>query len=293
MKRRSLSSLATVALVGLVTQPLQAHATDVEQASFKLVNGLGVLSVEAPRPVDLAARTLAAQYHAVITYEDPQYQDADDTVDRAASVRKDYGLYAPGKAPKALGPVGGTLSVNFSSSDLKSMLDQLNQAQTTAKVGGRFGVETTGAVYHIVPVQVRDSSGKWIKQQSILDKPISLDSRPRGSYELLSSICGAVAGANNRGVLLITASGPDTDQSPRYTLAASQESARSVLVRALAMMAPDVGQLTWSLYYDVGSGKYYMNFLRAPVVVSATTATPSHAPAASQPAVNGAAIPAH
>src|SRR5262249_8253137 len=104
----------------------------------------------------------------------------------------------------------------------------------------------------------------------------------------------AVAGVTRRRIEL-TGPGPDNDQAPQYVLSANQELARTVLVRTLNMMAPDTGQLTWLLYYDVGSGAYYLNFAKAPVAVTQprTNAVqplptvPAHTP------TNAADVPPH
>lgn len=249
------------------------HATDVEQATFHRVNGLGVLSVEAPRPMAKAVETLSAQYGDVITYEDPKYAFAADSEDRASRFRRDYQQYPPGKAPTMVGPVGGTISVSFTANDTASILQQLVRTQVDTGTGGRFRIEKTGTVFHVVPSEVRDRTGAWVAQKSALDVPISLPAESRSANELLATICGAIADANNRGFRLANGPGPIDDDPPRYVVGAKQESARNVLVRAMKAMAPDTGVLTWLLYYDVETGVYYMNFVPSPSVAANSSST--------------------
>jgi len=265
MKPKSLLSGLFRALGLSIILCRQTMSTNIETASFTTKQGGEVLSVEAPRPLDLGARTLANQYHLLITYEDPRYSYSADIVDRAPIVRTDYRTFPPGKAPTLFGPIGGNLSVSFTSTDASTMLQQLIQAQNASPTGGRFQIETTGSMYHLVPTQVRDANGNWDNQQSILDIPISIVRVSRTANELLSSICEAVAQINLTTINIATAAPRQTDEPPRYSFSANSEPARNVLIRALTTIAPDQGQLTWALYYDVQSRQYFMNFLPAPV----------------------------
>lgn len=293
--RMSIPKGRTLRLVSLLASSLifdVSHATDVEQGTFTLSNGLGILSVEAPRPMAKAAEILSAQYASTITYEDPRYRFGPDITDRASKFRKDYQQFPPGKAPKLLGPLGGTLSVSFSSKNLASMLQQLVGAQTQVGNGGHFQVEQTGTFFHIVPYEVRDQNGSWIAQKTLLDAPISLPTQSRGAHAVLVVICEEVANANNQGILLATDPGPDTDDSPQYTLGATQEAGRSVLVRALTAMAAQTGPLTWQLYYEVETGHYFMNFVKVPAVTATASTSSSQGTGAPQTqGANGAAVP--
>src|SRR5688572_14466348 len=231
-----IQSTQGAALLAAIAVASGALATNQDSATLDANGGRTTLSVESPRPVAKAVQTLIARYEQAITYEDPRFAFEDDLEDVTARVRKDLHLYAPGKAPKVIVPRGGKLTVS-SSTDLASILDEVVRIQASSARGGRFRLEQTGDVFHVVPAEVRDRSGDWAAQTSVLDTAISLPTQERSGYKTIEAICSAVSAAAHIKVSvgttgleggLVNEAGP-----PRYRLGADNEVARSVLMRAL------------------------------------------------------------
>ena len=233
-------------IVGIVAAAA-AVATSNDKAALDVKEGKTTLTVESPRPLAKAVETLMQKYGSVITYEDPRYSYADDLEDDTERVRKDLDKYPSGKAPRVIGPVGGSLSVSSSSGEVGDILSQVIQASEH----GHFQVVRTGDVLHVVPTEARDVNGNWMPQTSILDARISLPAQDRSAYETVSAICQAVGAAAHVhvgfvGIPLGGLQGENAAPPPTYRLEANGESARSVLMRAMAMIFPE-RKKTWLL----------------------------------------------
>jgi hypothetical protein len=62
------------------------------------------------------------------------------------------------------------------------LLEQVVQSWNGSNQGGgQFAVEEDGAVFHIVPTEVRDKDGNWQSVHSILAARISLPTEPAQS----------------------------------------------------------------------------------------------------------------
>ena len=143
-----------------------------------------------------------------------------------------------------------------------------SQGREGSKYGGHFRVEQTGDIVHVVPTAVRNRNGAWVAQKSILDTPISLKEKNVTAYEMVRAIAYAVTAASNVRVELGTNdldSGLMDENGPsKYSLASDEESARSVLMRALADIdAERGGRRTWLLFYgnQATANWYALNIL--------------------------------
>ncbi len=208
-----------------------------------------------------------SEYGYVITYEDPQYAYAGDLQDATAQVRRDLDKYAPGKAPRVMGPLGGKLTLNVpsisSSQDMASVLSQLVQSYRDR--GGHFRVQQTAGAFHVIPAEVRDVNGNWAANLSVLDNSISISPEERTEYGMIDAICTAVSQVAHVNVKVGIGAGQGIageGDAPRYHLEASNEPARSVLLRALA--AANGGRRTWMLLYDFGGKTYFLSILAVP-----------------------------
>lgn len=206
------------------------------------------MTISDSRPIAKAVEELESRYGYVITYEDPVYTYADDVVDVTAQVNRYYGV---GKQLPVVVPVGGAVTLRLpagpavSSDALEKLLGQLVQQQLTHGSGGHFQVRQAGGEFHIVPSEIRDRNGQWVSQRSILDVPISIPLQVRYMRPMLTAICDAVSAAAHVKVTLGT--GAEIDNAiPSYSLAATNEPARTVLIRALATISP---KLSWALFY--------------------------------------------
>src|SRR5262249_12622038 len=81
---------------------------------------------------------------------------------------------------------------------------------------------------------------------------------------LLTTILGLVSDASGQKVEYITGLSPDRPYSPTYEISAQNETARSVLLRAQALMQPLIGPMAWDLLYDPESRTYFMNYTWVP-----------------------------
>jgi len=226
------------------------------------------LTAEDPRPVAKAIGMLVARYGSVITYEDPPYVYAGDIQDVTNQVRKDLDKYPSGKAPKVMIPRGGKLTFSLASTasadavqDLRPSLDRL--VRMGRETGGHFRVLESGGAFHVIPTQVRNAEGNWADTASILDRPISIPTRDRTQFELLSDFCNAVTSAGHIEVKLGLAGSTGIGADARYSFGANNEVARDVLMRVLATI-PLKTKTTWVLFYSVSDKAYYLSFLAVP-----------------------------
>jgi hypothetical protein len=223
-----------------VSLAAEAAATDPAQ-----------LAVNSGRPVADAAAELTARYGYLITYEDPEFAYSDDIQDVTAEVRHDLAKYPPGRAHKVLVPSGGALTVNYEvlrpggkPADSNAMIQRVLATQASTARGGVFRTEQTGELVHIVPAQVRDASGAWISQSSILDARITISDAPRTVSAMLDEICTAVSKGSK--VRLAVGGGPSFYEETPPSRGAHDEVARDVLIRTLKSTGQ---QVLWQIFY--------------------------------------------
>src|SRR5689334_5004465 len=152
-KRYSVALIATAAIAGF-------------SASVRGQTEAVVLSVDNPRPLSAAVRTLIHSYPIVITYEDPRFEYAGDLRDATDDVRKRFP-----SATQTRFPIGGTLEVTYDVSvqsgqpiGIADTLQRIVDAKNAMPNGGRFAVYQSGDTFHVVPASIRNSGGAWIEQ---------------------------------------------------------------------------------------------------------------------------------
>jgi hypothetical protein len=213
------------------------------------------LFVSDPRPLAAAVLSLIDRYPISITYEDPRYRFSGDVQDVTGQVRKN--LNAPNRV---FVPRGGVLEARYEvdSGQLLSAADTIQRIVETKNlnpVGGRFEVYQRGGVFHIVPIEARDSTGAWVRQQSILNAPVTLSTGELNGYELIEMVLKQVGEASGERILGMSAERfANSFFRYRGSIEATNEPARDVLVRALHSINP---RFTWLLNYDP-SGRYYV-----------------------------------
>ena len=248
------------------------------------------ISVNDGHPVWEIASQLQERYGYAITYEDPRYSNDDDFEDVTVQVRKDLEKYPPGMAPKVIGMKVRNLTLavpdspSISPQEMAGILQRLVQSQESQGTGGRFRVLETGNQFHIVPTAVRDRSGAWIAQNSILDAPISLPLQGRTPGEMLKIVCEAVDAAAHVQIAIVTNFGGIAAHVTTYSVGADHEPARTVLMRALALVSPNAG---WVITHDEAN-KYFLMITGHPVKAAPTPAA-SVSPQQLQPQVSPAA----
>lgn len=249
---------------------------------------LTTLEVKGTRPVLRAIMDLESKYGYVITYEDPRYVYQGDLRDTTKE-RRDLYRWAPGKAPKTVVPVGGSLALTLPSgtavdeSTMYGIVQHLLGYWLDSNQGGaHFEVEQEGAVFHIVPTEVRNTNGNWQPTESVLTIPISLPSQPRTERMTFRAIGEAISAAAGVKVAAVLNSGfvvgpPETAQ---YSLGAHDEQASSVLMRAIKMVGK---KMSWYLWYDSMAHDYLLNVYD--MQAATATTTPSVKPSAPRPQV--------
>ena len=215
--------------------------------------GKDQISVNDPRPVALAAKTLEKKYGWIITYEDPRYVHESELVDVTEKVRRDLDKFEPGKAPRVLIPKGGALTFEYSidpatkmPADSALVVQQLLDAYAAGGHPGVFRLNSHGARLHIVT-----------SDPSVLDASITLPARKRNGFELLDAFCSAVSQASGTRVVWATA---PLNLLHRYQTesGAKDQKAREFLSNELDRIT-DKFKLSWQLLYDPVMKSYYLN----------------------------------
>lgn len=229
------------------------------------------LAVDDARPVSRAIDEFIKQDPYLISYEDPRYEYSGDVRD----VTEEIGAARPG-ATRVIVPAGGTLDLRqlpitakdqqsrISSTERKVVagqaLRQIVEMQASRNSGGRFVVEQSDQMLHVVPAFVRNDQGEWIALSSILKHEISIGRAERSAVEMLNEICSAVTEAS--GIKVVFASGPlRALHFARSIQEADNEPARDVLIRTLGQAG---GHMTWKLWYGPSTPWYILNIVAVP-----------------------------
>lgn len=222
------------------------------------------LSVEDPRPVAEAILTLEKKYGWVINYEDPRYVHDSEIADVTLKVRRDLDKYTPGEAPKVFVPRGGSLEFTYdvaSNTNLPAdpaiVVQKLLDAQAARGNGGKFRLETSGQIIHVIPTAFKNSAGELVHQESVLDTIISLPAGERTVLQKLYSVCAAISRGANISVLPGTIP-TNLFLQNRDQQGAARQRARDVLVKTFEAMNNET-KLSWRLLYDPTDKGYFLN----------------------------------
>lgn len=216
------------------------------------------LSVNEPRPVAAAMEILEGRHGMIITYEDPPYVHETEIVDHTASAYKQANPFGH----RALSPKGGSLEITYQmspgpvrSGEIRHVIQRILDAHAERNNPGRFRLQQEGEIFHVIPAQYRNSSGRLVDVGSILDTPISFPEQERSVLKTLELIKNAVGKA--RGIKIIIGAVPSNllhKTSSRQ--GATNEKARDVLVRALKATNT---KLSWWIFYGPGWKWYTLN----------------------------------
>lgn len=241
--------------IGLLMVGLTARA--VAEPSSAAID----LQVDDPRPVSRAVDEISKKMQYPISYEDPQFAYSDDLRDVTDEVSN-------GRAKsRIVVPAGGSLEVrqlSIAGAEPKVLaaqaLQQLVDVQANRAGGGRFLVEQSGQMLHVVPASIRNAQGEWIEQGSILRHRISIPAAERSATEMLNAICAALT--HSAGTTVGLASGPlRALNGTKSVQVANNEPARDVLIRTLNQAG---GYMTWKLFYAPDQKWYALNVVATP-----------------------------
>jgi hypothetical protein len=221
---------------------------------------------------------LTERYGYVITYEDAPLTYKEDLQDLTLERHADLSYLKKPGTVRELVPMSEALTIKpmpaSAMNDPKNMLaviDQMLKDHEVSNRGGRFHLQQTDGVFHIVPSEVRDSSGQWVLHAPVLDTKITLPELERSGPATLEAICKAVSDATHIpvgvGHIPINALA-----SYHGVLAARDEPARNVLMR---MLNGTGHRLTWLLEYDAGTQRYYLGVMQVPDRPSSTVPSPT------------------
>jgi hypothetical protein len=224
-------------------------------------------TVESPRAPSEAVLLLIQRYGYVITYEDAPLAYSGDLQDLTSERHADLSYLKKPGAVREIVPHSETLTVNLPAprdmsdpSNMAAVLEQMLETHEMSHQGGRFRLQQTEGVFHIVPTDVRDSHGKWVAHESILEAKISVAKLEGPVAILLVTICAAVSDATRTHVVLGHVP-MDAPADYRGVLAANDEPARSVLLR---MLNGTHRRLSWLLEYDAGMPEYIPGIILVP-----------------------------
>ncbi len=216
------------------------------------------VSINHPRPVAKAIEMLETKYAAVITYEDPRYMYEGDVLDKTDP---EYRRANP-SGFRALAPRGGSLEIDFASfpatkrpEDITKAIQAILDSHATKSNVGRFRLKQTGRFFHVIPTEVRDSSGKWISQGSILDTPITFPKQNRTGLKTIELITAVISQSTKMKVAVGMA--PWTPLIKlSVNLGSENEPARDILIRVFESLKID---LSWQLFFDPSGKTYFLN----------------------------------
>jgi len=224
-------------------------ASDLRDATVTSANGQTQFTTGTSRPFSLLIEVMRIQYGVVICYEDPPYLNSDDVI-----------TSSPKGLPPYRVPAGGKLSLTYSADNVAAVLEQLARVRLAPDRGAHFHVVQSGSVFMFLPLDVRDANGNRVTSRSPLDAHITLPAGSRPASETLGEVLKLTADASHQRIVNMTPPGPDFPGDPTYEMSATDETARSVLLRALSLMEAQKGPMAWDFFFDPDSGQYYMNF---------------------------------
>jgi hypothetical protein len=223
----------------------------------------GRLDVNDGRPVGKAVRTLEDLCQCVITYEDPRIVYSRETKDVTDEVSRSI----PANSRRVIVPKGGALTVNYRTVpgtdrpvNLTSTLNDVLKEHESEDGAGRFRIEQSNGVIHVIPVAVKNINGKIGPQTSVLDAPISLPRQERSGMQTLTAICEAISKKNHMRVEL-GAVPINLLLQHRSIQGFRNEQARTVLIRFLQDLDKS-GRFSWRLLYGPGTKEYALNIHR-------------------------------
>lgn len=256
--------LAVVLLTGSCSAKVVDAADGV--ADIERRAGSVLLTSDDPRPLGAAVLALVRELGLNVSYEDPRYEFAGDLKDVAALYHKGYATAPPGSKPQMLVPRGGRFIVNFpESEDTGAILERVLAAAAHSVPAIRFRIERTEAAWHVVPVGSRDARGTFVARPAILDARISLPDQERTAQQAIDAILAAVSAANHvhvdPGAFSLDGGIVSESGSPKFRLAANDEPARVVLMRAFDAIEKERNvRLTWLLFCGQ-EPRYVMNLI--------------------------------
>ncbi|MEO8662505.1 MAG: hypothetical protein ABI693_28855 [Bryobacteraceae bacterium] len=156
-----------------------AFPQNPEAGHIEIAGREGILTVDAPRPVDAAAMTLAERYGIAVSVEDPVYQHPGTIKDVTAGV-----VRTPSPGLRVLVPLGGRLQVHFAVNDDGTPQDVPTLLQAIADAANAqfpFGwrLDATPGWLTLIPTRTTSAGGRTIASPALLDRKITIPAGTR------------------------------------------------------------------------------------------------------------------
>jgi len=238
-------------------------------------DGKGHIQISSPRPLEVAAEFLRRKSGLVVSYEEPAWMSAQDTV-LAGDLPENRGLVE--KYPTWRGnlvPREGSLNVFLPDShqlakanNLRNVIEDILANHISHRNAGDFKLAEVNGTFDILADKVTDESGRMIPAKLPLDTVISFENRARSLADTIDVICAKVRESSGIPVIStvnMTAAGYLNEIEVQ--IGANNEVARSVLARAFRG-----GSLEYSWHVDYLPDEKL--FVLGAVAVQAETDTP-------------------
>lgn len=214
-------------------------AQNPEAGRVDRLGNQATLIVDAPRPVDSAAITLAQEFGIAVSVEDPPYLFRDDVKDVTAIVSR-----TPNPTKRVLIPKGGRIEVRFTLNpeglpqDLPGLLRDI-VAAANARFPFSYRVDHDGSRFTLVPARTRDVLGHVVEVTPLLDRRVTI---PAGTRSIAASAALMADALSAQTGLRINCCQGAVAGIPwglaEIPFAADNEPARRVLIRLIAAASP-------------------------------------------------------
>lgn len=215
------------------------------------------IATDGARPLADAVLELQTKYLVVITYEDPPYH--------ASQVRDATDEYFHPTKPtvRDIVPRGGRFVFEYSwrpggrESQWTAMLAAMLRQYRATGYGGDFRLDTTGAMFHVIPTTRRADGGVDEAYEAILSTVLDFGPSPdaQSARSALQTLVGNLTRVTGTRVLVGTVPEGLLRQTAVPTIG-GRRSARSELIRILKCADE---RLSWRLLYDPADREFCLN----------------------------------
>jgi hypothetical protein len=223
--------------------------------------GAGMYRITDPRPLARVAELLQQKFGVPISYEEEELRYAGDLIS-ASELPQNRELVA--KNPSWKGPIGpknGTIELSLpidaiirQIGDPSEFINQAIQSHQQQKNVGSFKlVKLADHGYSIVMDRVANQSGKIEDCNPPLDTLVSFPEKYRSLRETLGVIADELAAAGKKKIGMGGPFEGDFLESTYVTIGANNETARSVMARALRRAGQPLQSWTLSVLSGAGS----------------------------------------
>lgn len=248
---------ALLAACFFLSTPLPAQPAD------RALSALSI-TIADHRPLAALADELEKRFQIVVTYEEGPWAAATDVEDVTRAVAEANG---PGKPPpsiRVIVPRKAAVSFEYSldpskvvPADYEDLLSSLLRQYDESGAPGKFRVEGSNGIYHLIPSRLKNAEGRWTNASPVLSTPVRLTDEERTVDDTLEEI---VAQLNESSPVKVRWGWVPLNlfHQTRIRLAADGVPAREVMHQILELLPRHT---TWRLNYDPTVKRYYLSFL--------------------------------